>query len=182
MTWAELIQRTAERAGCTPAQARAVLEALSAEALDALAGGEELPLRGVGALGSRWRRPRALRSVSTSQKLVLDGRFVPHFRPSAALRERLAARTPQRWRDARHQEAWALAEALVGDLALYHGAQAPANLDLDELDAEVHDRCLESFGGLWSQVQRTFQGEVSPEVRAEVDHLAQAARRRWARA
>lgn len=181
MTWTQLITDTATRAGCTEAQARAVLEAFVQLSADALEAGRNVPLRGLGTLSSVWRAPRTLRSVANARRLMLDGRFVPVFKPSSRLRERMASRTPQRWKDTRHQEAWRLAEALVGDLGLYHGGQAPTRLSAEELDAEVHAACAESFGPLWSHVVETYEAAVPSEVRAELDHLAHAARRRWAK-
>lgn len=178
MTWSELTRRVAERSGESRAAATRVLEALLEEISAGIESGETVNLPRVGRLTSTWREARTLRSVEDGRKLMLDGRYVPRFRPATALRDRLAAKTPQHWKDPAHQAAWRVAETLIGDLALYHGSLAPADLTAELPPDEVEQRCATSFGSHWERVRTAF-GERAPGITAPL--LGLSARRRWAR-
>lgn len=180
MTWASFVEAVAARAGVPTAQARRVLAAFVATATEALVRGDDVHVPGLGALHSRWEDERTLRSVRDGRKLALDGHFRPVFRPAAPLRDALRARTPQVMRDPAHQRAWRLAETLVGDLALYHGRLAPAGLPADATPGDVHARCTVAFGDAWTRVCLAWESQTPDAVRAARDHLAHAARRRWA--
>ncbi len=180
MNWTDLVARVAERSGVSKAQARRVLGALVEESTERLCAGDSVVLKDLVVLGSRWREPTSVRSVADRRKLRLDGRWVPTARVSGRLREALAARTPQTWRDPEHQAAWRTAETLVGDLVLYHSDNAPARLDPRATPAEVEAACAASFGPLWGRVRATYQARVPEHVRAHTDHLALSARSRWA--
>lgn len=180
MRWRDLIARTATRADVPKAVVQRVLNAFVEETLEALSQGEEVTLRGIGTLGSRWREMRSLRSIQSRRKMMLDGRYIPRFRAATRLRGVLAARTPQNWRSPQHQAAWRVAEALVSDLNLYHADRAPAlapDADCDAVDAA----CLTSFGPLWSRVVNTYERDVAADVRADTAYLQLAAQRRWTR-
>lgn len=146
--------------------------------VEALTRGEEVPLRGVGVLSARWKPPRVVRSVANQRKLRIDGRFVPRFQPARSLRNALVERTDQSWRDPAHQDAWRVAETLVGDLELYHPELSP-RLTGEESTAEVRKVCSRSFGRLWQQVEVRFDGQVPEPIRRQADYLAQAAMDRW---
>lgn len=180
MTWSSFVDAVAERAGLPRAQVRRVLVAFVATATDTLARGEDVQVPGLGTFGSRWEGERTLRSIRDGRKLALDAHFRPVFRPAAALRDAMRTRTPQVMRDPAHQQAWRLAETLVGDLALYHGRLAPAGLPDDAAPSLVHARCASSFGDAWTRVCASWEAQTPESVRAARDHLAYAARRRWA--
>jgi nucleoid DNA-binding protein len=178
MTWAELTRKVSERAGESRAATTRVLEALLDEISTQVAEGATVSLPRVGRLSSTWREARTVRSVDDGRKLLVDGRFVARFRPATALRDLLASKTPQGWKDPAHQAAWRVAETLVGDLALYHGALAPADLPTDADPAEVERRCAAAFGSHWERATSVF-AERAPGITAPL--LGLSARRRWAR-
>lgn len=180
MTPRDVIDAVVVRTGLPRAQVRRVVEALVGAVTDAVARGEDVPVAGLGTFGSRWGGERTVRSVHDGRKLALDGQYRPVFRPASALRDALRSRTPQLMRDPGHQRAWRLAEALVGDLALYHGHLAPTGLPADAPPADVHARCADAFGESWARVRASWDAQTPEAVRAARDHLAHAARRRWA--
>lgn len=178
MNTTELIIAVSERTGLPRKEVQQAVGALLQILLEQAAAGEDVQLRGLGTMSARWLEPRALRSVADQRKVTLDGRWVPRFRPADALRTALLARTPQRWRDPRHQSAWRLAEALVGDLALYHGAQVPT-LSASTPLPMVASICAVAFGPVWERVVETWNTGVPAQVRAEGDHLLRVALHRW---
>jgi nucleoid DNA-binding protein len=181
MNWTELVARVSARSGTSVRQTRRVLRAMVDVCIEALAEGDSVVIRDLFTLSSRWRGPSTLRSVSDQRKIRLDGRWMARFRPARRLRVTLAERTPQTWRDSDHQTAWRVAEALVGDLALYHGDKAPDALTeatrLDEVDAA----CALRFGPLWARVRQSYEARVSENIRSSTDYIAMAARSRWGR-
>lgn len=178
MSWSTLLERVSERSGRPMDEVKEILEAFVEVSLEALSEGNDVPIRGLGTLGSRWLEPRSLRSVHDSRRLMLDGRWVSRFRASSRVRDALLSRTPQRWRDPRHQAAWRLAEALVGDLDLYHGDRAP-KLDEQTPLPMVASICAVAFGSVWERVVQTWNAQVPPGIRAEGQHLLRVAHDRW---
>ncbi|MCB9687711.1 MAG: HU family DNA-binding protein [Alphaproteobacteria bacterium] len=180
MTWAELSKRVATRSGESKAATQRVLDALMSEVSDALAEGGSVSLPKVGRISSAWRESRTLRSIGDGRKMMLDGRYVARFKAAQALRERLTERTPQSWRSPQAQQAWRLAETLIGDLALYHPESVPADVKADDSAEQVEARCASSFGAHWERVVGTFRARTEGASLDE-PYLALAARRRWAR-
>jgi nucleoid DNA-binding protein len=177
MTWKDIIAETARRSGQSRADTIKVLDALQDIGREKLLEGEEFRIPALGTLSSAWRKTRALRSIADMRKIVLDGRYVVRFRPAKPLKDEIAARTPQRWRDPRHQTAWRVAETLLGDLALYHASRMPTDLPADH---DAARQALEaSFGDAWIQARRTYEAKVDPAVRTACDHLVEAAIARW---
>jgi DNA-binding protein HU-beta len=180
LTWSDLLDAVALRAGVPRAAAGRVLAAFATVLADAVSHGDTVAVPGIGTFGSRWEEERTLRSVADGRKLALDGRWRPTFRASSRLRDATRGRTPQLLRDPEHQRAWRLAETLVGDLALYNARAAPTALGADASPESVHLACAEAFGAAWTRVCHAFAAQVPEPVRASRDHLALAARRRWA--
>jgi integration host factor subunit beta len=56
---------------------------------DALAGGERIEIRGFGSFSLHYRAARLGRNPKTGEKVQLDGKFVPHFKPGKELRDRV---------------------------------------------------------------------------------------------
>ncbi len=179
MKYGELVDRVAERSGRPKAHVRDVLSSLTSVAIEALGDGDEVPLRGLCVIGSRWQDPRPVRSIKSRRRVMLDGRFVVRYRTSKQVRETLTARTPQLWREPGHQQAWRTAETLVGDLDVYHSESAPTDLTGAEPTDRVRERCAISFGPVWTQVEASYQARVPAEVREQRDYLALAAMARW---
>ena len=57
---------------------------------ESLARGERIEVRGFGAFTIRHRSPRVARNPKTGSMVVLGARHAMHFKPSAALRARIA--------------------------------------------------------------------------------------------
>ncbi|MDP2316945.1 MAG: HU family DNA-binding protein [Pseudomonadota bacterium] len=180
MTWRAIAEQVSTRTETPYATTRAVLDVLLEEVAARLAFGEPVSLPGIGVLDGRWAPERVVRSVHDGRKVAIDARYQPTFRPSAHLREVLRSRSPQMLQDPAHQRAWRLAEAVIGDLALYHEQDAPRDLKGDTDLATVNARCARSLGDAWTRARRTHDDQTSPAVREARDHLALAARRRWA--
>jgi nucleoid DNA-binding protein len=177
MTWNELVKRVVARGGVGRTATTAVLDALLVEVSDAIVDGETVTLPRVCRVSSSWRDARTLRSVEDGRKMMLDGRFVARFRVSGVLRERLATRTQQVWKRPEHQQAWRVAETLVGDLALYHGELAPRDLTPQDPPGHVEQVCAVAFGSHWERVVSMFTTRAAG---VNEPYLALAARRRWA--
>ncbi|MES2638931.1 MAG: HU family DNA-binding protein [Myxococcota bacterium] len=180
MKWQTLIERVATRAEAPRQTTRSVLDALRTEIEERLSAGESVTLPGVGTLTSQWIEPRTLRSIRDGRKVAIDGRYRATFRPATQLRATLRDRTPQTLLDPAHQRAWRLAETLVSDVALYHESATPQGVYASTELVEVDARCAQAFGLAWARARRTLDAQTPPEVRAARDHLAIAARRRWA--
>jgi len=58
---------------------------------DALASGDRIEVRGFGSFSLHYRAPRIGRNPKTGDKVELGGKYVPHFKPGKALRERVNA-------------------------------------------------------------------------------------------
>ncbi|MEX0943342.1 MAG: integration host factor subunit beta, partial [Pseudomonadales bacterium] len=56
---------------------------------DALASGERIEIRGFGSFSLHYRAPRLGRNPKTGEKVQLDGKYVPHFKPGKELRDRV---------------------------------------------------------------------------------------------
>ena len=179
MHWTQLIDTVAERSGQSKAATRAILEEFIHTTHEALAEGDTVRLRGLGSFSSSWRAGRTFRSVRDSRLIKVDGRYNARFRSAKALRERLANLSPQHMQDPRHQEAWRVASALVGDLDLYHGDRAPKLLRAQQAPSDVRARCSTCFGSLWQSVVETYETKVPSDVRDQRDHLAEVALETW---
>jgi integration host factor subunit beta len=55
----------------------------------ALATGERIEIRGFGSFSLHYRAARLGRNPKTGEKVELEGKFVPHFKPGKELRERV---------------------------------------------------------------------------------------------
>ena len=64
---------------------RYILERMS----NALASGERIEIRGFGSFSLHYRPPRMGRNPKTGESVALSGRYVPHFKPGKALRDRV---------------------------------------------------------------------------------------------
>ncbi|MBK9364939.1 MAG: HU family DNA-binding protein [Deltaproteobacteria bacterium] len=84
MTWNELIAAVAAKTGRSQTQTRELLDATMEQIVLALAEGEKVPLKGVGVLSSVWREARTVRSITNRRRMMVDGRYLPRFRPAQA--------------------------------------------------------------------------------------------------
>jgi integration host factor subunit beta len=179
LKWTELIGAMSERTGLPAKTIRQVMDAFVEITLESVTNGEDVRVRRIGTISRRWRNPSVRRSISDQRKMMLDGRWVPRFRPATELRDTLAGLTDQSWKDPRHQAAWNLAEALVGDLLLYHAELAPSCKQSVAPDS-LERRCAEAFGPYWDRVVQTFRRDVPEDVRQGRNYLGVVARRHLA--
>lgn len=90
MTKSELIERLCSQQ--THLSAKQVEEAVK-EVLENMAStleaGDRIEIRGFGSFSLHYRVPRTGRNPKTGDKVELDGKFVPHFKPGKELRDRV---------------------------------------------------------------------------------------------
>ena len=89
MTKSELINRLAERYSQLVAKdaefaVKTILDAMT----NALATGQRIEIRGFGSFSLHYRAPRTGRNPKTGDKVDLEGKYVPHFKPGKELRDR----------------------------------------------------------------------------------------------
>lgn len=58
-----------------------------------LANNERIEIRGFGSFSLHYRAPRVGRNPKTGDKVELDGKYVPHFKPGKELRDRVKTNT-----------------------------------------------------------------------------------------
>lgn len=89
MTKSELIERLAGQRSRVPAKAieDAVKEMLEHMTVF-LADGKRIEIRGFGSFSLHYRAPRVGRNPKTGDKVELDGKYVPRFKPGKELRDR----------------------------------------------------------------------------------------------
>lgn len=90
MTKSELIDRLAELQKHlahidVELGVKTVLEQMSAS----LAEGDRIEVRGFGSFSLHYRAPRMGRNPKSGEAVALPGKYVPHFKPGKALRERV---------------------------------------------------------------------------------------------
>lgn len=56
---------------------------------DILASGERIEIRGFGSFSLHYRAPRTGRNPKTGETVVLEGKYVPHFKPGKEMRDRV---------------------------------------------------------------------------------------------
>ncbi len=56
---------------------------------DNLVQGKRVEIRGFGSFSLHYRKPRTGRNPKTGESVVLEGKYVPHFKPGKSLRERV---------------------------------------------------------------------------------------------
>jgi integration host factor subunit beta len=90
MTKSELIERMSAKHTELPISdiekgAKIILERMTQQ----LVKKERIEVRGFGTFTTHYRKPREGRNPKTGEKVTLDGKHVPHFKPGMKLRERV---------------------------------------------------------------------------------------------
>lgn len=90
MTKSDLIERLASKqlhlsAKEVESAIREILEQMATTLQD----GERIEIRGFGSFSLHYRAPRVGRNPKTGEKVELQGKSVPHFKPGKELRERV---------------------------------------------------------------------------------------------
>lgn len=92
MTKSELIERLADQQSHLSLSAKTVEDAVKEmldHMADTLADGERIEVRGFGSFSLHYRAPRTGRNPKTGDKVELEGKYVPHFKPGKELRDRV---------------------------------------------------------------------------------------------
>ncbi len=89
MTKADLVEKVAEHASLSKAEAEVVVNTVLESIVRSLRGGDKIELRGFGSFRLRMRRPRQGRNPKTGTKVDVPGKAVPYFKPGKELREML---------------------------------------------------------------------------------------------
>ncbi len=89
MTKAELIDKVAESASISRAEAEVVVKTVLDSIVEALHAGDKVELRGFGSFRLRARRARIGRNPKTGERVEVPAKSVPYFKPGKELREML---------------------------------------------------------------------------------------------
>ena len=90
MTKSELIEILARKRSDIPYKdVEQAVKNLLEQMSDSLARGERIEIRGFGSFSLHLRPPRIGRNPKTGAAVELAGKYVPHFKPGKALRERV---------------------------------------------------------------------------------------------
>ena len=87
MNKTELIERVAEEAGMTKAEAQKHFEAFAGAVTGALKGGEEVQITGFGKFEARERAAREGMNPQTKEKMAIPAKKVPSFSAGNVLKE-----------------------------------------------------------------------------------------------
>jgi len=92
MTKSELIERMAgEQTHLSHADVELAVRCILEQMSRALSEGERIEVRGFGSFSLNYRPARMGRNPRTGESVALPGKYVPHFKPGKALRERVNA-------------------------------------------------------------------------------------------
>ncbi len=90
MTKSELIERlTTQQSHLSAKVVEDAIKEMLDHMGDTLASGERIEIRGFGSFSLHYRAPRIGRNPKTGDKVELEGKQVPHFKPGKELRERV---------------------------------------------------------------------------------------------
>ncbi len=90
MTKSELIEKIAAvQTQLSPKDVELAVKMMLDHMAVALAEGDRIEIRGFGSFSLHFRAPRSGRNPKTGEKVLLDGKYVPHFKPGKELRERV---------------------------------------------------------------------------------------------
>lgn len=89
MTKADLVEKVADFAALSKAEAEVVVNTVLDSIVEALQAGDKIELRGFGSFRLRKRRPRQGRNPKTGTKVDVPAKAVPYFKPGKELREML---------------------------------------------------------------------------------------------
>jgi integration host factor subunit beta len=92
MTKSELIERlTKQQPHLEGQDVELAVNAVLRHMTKALAAGTRIEIRGFGSFSLRFRPSRIGRNPKTGEPVALAGRYLPHFKPGKAMRERVNA-------------------------------------------------------------------------------------------
>jgi len=90
MTKSELIERIVGYQGqLSSRDVELAIKTMLEQMAQALSTGDRIEIRGFGSFSLHYRAPRTGRNPKTGESVLLDGKFVPHFKPGKELRDRV---------------------------------------------------------------------------------------------
>ncbi|WP_096619780.1 integration host factor subunit beta [Candidatus Enterovibrio altilux] len=90
MTKSELIERLcSQQTHLSAKRIEDVIKEILEHMATALEEGNRIEIRGFGSFSLHYRAPRIGRNPKTGDKVELDGKYVPHFKPGKELRDRI---------------------------------------------------------------------------------------------
>ncbi len=90
MTRSELIEKlSAQQTHLSLADVELAVRAIIDQLGSALSSGDRVEIRGFGSFALHHRPARVGRNPKTGEAVALPGKYVPHFKPGKALRERV---------------------------------------------------------------------------------------------
>ncbi|MDP5291375.1 integration host factor subunit beta [Oceanimonas sp. CHS3-5] len=90
MTKSDLIERMAEQyAHLSAKEVENAIKEILEQMASTLQSGDRIEIRGFGSFSLHYRAPRLGRNPKTGEKVELNGKYVPHFKPGKELRERV---------------------------------------------------------------------------------------------
>lgn len=90
MTKSDLIERLASKQlHLSAKEVEAAIREILEQMASTLQVGERIEIRGFGSFSLHYRAPRVGRNPKTGEKVELQGKSVPHFKPGKELRERV---------------------------------------------------------------------------------------------
>lgn len=90
MTKSELIsQLTKSYPELSSRQVEEAVKEIIEQMAQQMAAGGRIEIRGFGSFSLHYRAPREGRNPKTGEKVQLDAKYVPHFKPGKELRERV---------------------------------------------------------------------------------------------
>ena len=89
MTKQEIVNAVSEATGLTKVETDTVMNGIMSTIVDSLANNERVELRGFGSFGVKHRMPKKARNPGTGEAIYLPERYVPTFKPSKNMRQRV---------------------------------------------------------------------------------------------
>jgi integration host factor subunit beta len=90
MTKSELIERIVSYQGqLSSRDVELAIKTMLEQMAQALSTGDRIEIRGFGSFSLHYRAPRTGRNPKTGESVLLDGKFVPLFKPGKELRDRV---------------------------------------------------------------------------------------------
>ncbi|MGI9280985.1 MAG: integration host factor subunit beta [Endozoicomonas sp.] len=90
MTRSELIERlTDQQDQLSVKDVELAIKSILEQMSQSLSGGMRVEIRGFGSFSLHYRAPRVGRNPKTGESVVLNGKYVPHFKPGKDMRDRV---------------------------------------------------------------------------------------------
>ncbi|PCS24228.1 integration host factor subunit beta [Candidatus Enterovibrio escicola] len=90
MTKSELIERLcSQQTHLSVKQVEDCIKEILEHMVTTLEEGQRIEVRGFGSFSLHYRAPRMGRNPKTGEKVKLEGKYVPHFKPGKELRDRV---------------------------------------------------------------------------------------------